>query len=388
MKKPLIAIVGIAIMLLSFTACQPRYVVVPFPGGGTSGETVLTDAEKTEEVSKAIADSVNTNYLNGNTDLGESSSTNISMPIGDEVFTGTVETNIQKDGILALATINLLAENEEPAAESYVLTIRANLSSVAGNKIVISAVYNITTDGATTQSDFSAEFNDNPVEISNSVFNAPAEIIANRLRATQEVADIANAFSKEKIISEFQNVVSKATEGFSSKPIETDSGLIVTLGDIIVNGESSTILGLASIKDHADIPVSVTFNLSSDSYSACFQEGKNHQISGGIDVTISGVSAIDDQRGTIINVNSLSIVPADTVSVDGNSLGFEKFTMPIEFIADPKLLDSPHIQLPDFDKVELNVPAKNCGLMFTYDGISVAYSDVYERLDSGTSFPE
>ena len=97
MKKPLIAIVGIAIMLLSFTACQPRYVVVPFPGGGTSGETVLTDAEKTEEVSKAIADLVNTNYSNGNTNLGESSSTNISMPIGDEVFTGTVETNIQKD---------------------------------------------------------------------------------------------------------------------------------------------------------------------------------------------------------------------------------------------------------------------------------------------------
>lgn len=198
MKKPLIAIVGIAIMLLSFTACQPRYVVVPFPGTGTSGETVLTDAEKTEEVSKAIADLVNTNYSNGNTDLGEPSSNSISRTIGDEVFSGTVETNLQKDGVLTLATINLLAENEETAAESYVLTIRANLSSVAGNRIVISAVYNITADGATTQSDFSAEFNDNPMEISNSVFNAPAETIANRLRATQEVADIANAFSKEK----------------------------------------------------------------------------------------------------------------------------------------------------------------------------------------------
>lgn len=36
MKKILITIISIAVLLLAFTACQPRYVIVPIPGGTTT----------------------------------------------------------------------------------------------------------------------------------------------------------------------------------------------------------------------------------------------------------------------------------------------------------------------------------------------------------------
>ena len=39
MKKTLISIIGICLMLLAITACQPRYTFVPVPGGGSSAPT-------------------------------------------------------------------------------------------------------------------------------------------------------------------------------------------------------------------------------------------------------------------------------------------------------------------------------------------------------------
>ena len=50
MKKIIISIIGIALMLFAFTACQPRYIFVPIPGGDNGGEST-TDSASTVFVS-------------------------------------------------------------------------------------------------------------------------------------------------------------------------------------------------------------------------------------------------------------------------------------------------------------------------------------------------
>ena len=50
MKKIIISIIGIALMLFAFTACQPRYIFVPIPGGDNGGGST-TDSASTVFVS-------------------------------------------------------------------------------------------------------------------------------------------------------------------------------------------------------------------------------------------------------------------------------------------------------------------------------------------------
>ena len=50
MKKIIISIIGIALMLFAFTACQPRYIFVPIPGGDNGGGST-TDSAPTVFVS-------------------------------------------------------------------------------------------------------------------------------------------------------------------------------------------------------------------------------------------------------------------------------------------------------------------------------------------------
>ena len=50
MKNIIISIIGIALMLFAFTACQPRYIFVPIPGGDNGGGST-TDSASTVFVS-------------------------------------------------------------------------------------------------------------------------------------------------------------------------------------------------------------------------------------------------------------------------------------------------------------------------------------------------
>ena len=55
MKKTLIAIISIAVMLLVITACQPRYIFVPIPGGGNgSGNTAISASSAMEKISSGL----------------------------------------------------------------------------------------------------------------------------------------------------------------------------------------------------------------------------------------------------------------------------------------------------------------------------------------------
>lgn len=55
MKKTLIAIISIAVMLLVITACQPRYIFVPIPGGGNGSEnTVISASSAMEKISSGL----------------------------------------------------------------------------------------------------------------------------------------------------------------------------------------------------------------------------------------------------------------------------------------------------------------------------------------------
>ena len=388
MKK---LIIGMVVLTMAFGLAS-CYYYPPVPPIVSGGGTVMTDSEKVANAAQAAAGAIETKVSEEGLSIGEENSSQMTMQIGNEMFSGPVKSSIKKGDTMPAMLMQAKAAASDETASVYTLSIEADLSSAQGNKIAIAAAYLIS-DGTVAQSNVTASYNEDPIVLSADAFQQTATAIASSIAATEAVADIANAFSKDKVLSEFEAVVEKASDDIGNTPIVTENGLTISLKTIVIDGESHDNIYAAAIqlalKGTEDVPVSVTFGISSESgYSACFKDDSAYSIKGSIDVTISGATADDsaNNRGTVIKIDSVTITPSGDISVNDIPMSFEAFTTPISFVADPKL--SPvSIKIEDLDTSSITVPAKDSGLEFIYDGTEVKYSDVYDMLDEGTSFP-
>ena len=99
MKKTLISIVGICLILLAFSACQPRYVFIPFPDGGSSSPSG-TPVSNAEELTTALqnGDSV---YLTQNINLNAADLIDLTGNIDGNGNTITIPDTTSASGVAA-----------------------------------------------------------------------------------------------------------------------------------------------------------------------------------------------------------------------------------------------------------------------------------------------
>lgn len=80
MKKTFITVIGVVAVLLAFTACQPKYVIFPFPGGTNTPSGTQYDVTTSTELANMLSNSKNARLLN---DIDAS---DITFPTDDDTY--------------------------------------------------------------------------------------------------------------------------------------------------------------------------------------------------------------------------------------------------------------------------------------------------------------
>lgn len=80
MKKTFITVIGVVAVLLAFTACQPKYVIFPFPGGTNTPSGTQYDVTTSTELANMLSNSKHARLLN---DIDAS---DITFPTDDDTY--------------------------------------------------------------------------------------------------------------------------------------------------------------------------------------------------------------------------------------------------------------------------------------------------------------
>ena len=80
MKKTFITVIGVVAVLLAFTACQPKYVIFPFPGGTNTPSGTQYDVTTSTELANMLSNSKHARLLN---DIDASG---ITFPTDDDTY--------------------------------------------------------------------------------------------------------------------------------------------------------------------------------------------------------------------------------------------------------------------------------------------------------------